>query len=46
MLLLICCNCFVVVIGLLLFRSEEWSKVTKKDRTKLGIEVADDGEFW
>ena len=31
---------------LLSLRSEEWSKVTSKDREKLGIKVEDDGDFW
>ena len=28
------------------FRSDEWTKISKKDREKLGIKVEDDGEFW
>ena len=27
-------------------RSEEWNKVPKKERDKLGLKVEDDGEFW
>jgi imidazoleglycerol phosphate synthase glutamine amidotransferase subunit HisH len=29
-----------------LCRSEEWNKVPKKERDKLGLKVEDDGEFW
>ena len=27
-------------------RSEEWNKVPKKERDKLGLKIEDDGEFW
>lgn len=26
--------------------SEEWKKVSKSEREKLGVTVQDDGEFW
>lgn len=26
--------------------SEEWNKVSKSEREKLGVTVQDDGEFW
>ena len=26
--------------------SDEWQKISKKEREKLGIKVEDDGEFW
>lgn len=32
--------------GCLASRSEEWNKVQKKERDKLGLTVANDGEFW
>lgn len=28
------------------FSSEEWNKVSKSEREKLGVTVQDDGEFW
>lgn len=27
-------------------RSEEWQKVSKSEREKMGVTVQDDGEFW
>lgn len=26
--------------------SEEWQKVSKSEREKMGVTVEDDGEFW
>lgn len=26
--------------------SEEWTKVSKSEREKIGVTVQDDGEFW
>ncbi|MGH0183426.1 UNVERIFIED_CONTAM: hypothetical protein FKN15_012029 [Acipenser sinensis] len=31
---------------ILLYSSEEWQKVSKSEREKLGVTVQDDGEFW
>lgn len=31
---------------LLYIRSEEWSKISKSDREKIGLTFEDDGEFW
>lgn len=28
------------------FSSEEWKKVSKSEREKIGVTVQDDGEFW
>ena len=36
----------MIAIVLFLCRSEEWNKVPKKERDKLGLKVEDDGEFW
>lgn len=38
-----------VVVSLVAFAccsSEEWNKVSKSEREKLGVTVQDDGEFW
>lgn len=37
--LCVCC-CFACC------SSEEWNKVSKSEREKLGVTVQDDGEFW
>lgn len=34
------------VITGLFYSSEEWKKVSKSEREKLGVTVQDDGEFW
>jgi len=28
------------------YSSEEWKKVSKSEREKMGMTVEDDGEFW
>lgn len=35
-----CCSVFFF------HSSEEWNKVSKSEREKLGVTVQDDGEFW
>lgn len=38
-------SCFLVCV-FAHFSSEEWNKVSKSEREKLGVTVQDDGEFW
>lgn len=35
-----------VFVCLSLCSSEEWKKVSKNEREKIGVTVQDDGEFW
>lgn len=28
------------------FSSDEWGRVPKSEKDKMGLKVADDGEFW
>ena len=36
----------IMIVYYFICSSEEWNKVPKKERDKLGLKVEDDGEFW
>lgn len=45
----IVCRCWRLVFSqwvIVCHSSEEWKKVSKSEREKLGVTVQDDGEFW
>lgn len=41
-----CPLAFTVMIMYSSHSSEEWQKVSKSEREKMGMTVEDDGEFW